>query len=102
MARDNFPLKKGIFGPMGQKDGKFLFWLTPEQMITFLGLKNHTFPQEAFFWNGLYKNKMFQKVSFPVSDVDVAPTCKVVSETELGENLNSEPPEDIFSSVIRK
>ena len=45
---------------------------------------------------------MFQKVSFPVSDVDVAPTCKVVSETELGETLNSEPPEDIFSSVIRK
>ena len=27
---------------MGQKDDDFLFWSTPEPMVTFLGLKNHT------------------------------------------------------------
>ena len=44
MAKENFPLKKGNFRPMGQKDGDFLFWSTPEPMVTFLGLKNHTSP----------------------------------------------------------
>ena len=39
MAKDNFPLKKGNFWPMGQKDGNFLFWSTPEPVVTFLGLK---------------------------------------------------------------
>ena len=39
MASNNFPLKKGIFWPMGQK---FLFWSMLEPMVTFLGLKNHT------------------------------------------------------------
>ena len=44
MARNNFPMKKGIFWPMGQKDGNFLFWSMPEPMVTFLGLKNHISP----------------------------------------------------------
>ena len=44
MAWDNFPLIKGIFWSMGKKDGDFLFWSTPEPMVTFLGLKNHTSP----------------------------------------------------------
>ena len=44
MPGDNFPLKKGNFLPMGQKDCDFLFWSTPEPMVTFLGLKNHTCP----------------------------------------------------------
>ena len=44
MAREKFPLKKGNFWPMGQKDGDFLFWSTPEPMVTFLGLKNQTSP----------------------------------------------------------
>ena len=44
MAGDNFLLKKGIFGPMGQKDDNFLFWSTPEPTVTFLGLENHTSP----------------------------------------------------------
>ena len=44
MPGENFPLKKVNFWPMGQKDGDFLFWSTPEPMVTFLGLKNHTSP----------------------------------------------------------
>ena len=44
MAREKFPLKKGNFWPMGQKDGDFLFWSTLEPMVTFLGLKNQTSP----------------------------------------------------------
>ena len=34
----------GIFWPMGQKDGNYLFWSTPEPMATFLGFKNYTSP----------------------------------------------------------
>ena len=49
MHGENFPLKKGNFLPMGQKDGDFLFWSMPEPMVTFLGLKNHTSPYEAVF-----------------------------------------------------
>ena len=41
MARDNFPLKRGIFWPMDQKYGDFLFWSTPEPLVTYLGSKNH-------------------------------------------------------------
>ena len=44
MASENFPSKRCNFWPMGQEDGDFLFWSTPEPMVTFLGLKNHTFP----------------------------------------------------------
>ena len=44
MPGENFPLKKVNFWPMGQKDVDFLFWSTPEPMITFLGLKNNTSP----------------------------------------------------------
>ena len=44
LPKENFPLKKVNFLPMGQKDGDFLFWSTPEPMVTFLGLKNHTSP----------------------------------------------------------
>ena len=44
MTRENFPLKKCKFWPMGQKDGDFLFWSMPGPMETFLGLKNHTYP----------------------------------------------------------
>ena len=44
MAREKFPLKKGNFWPMGQKDGNFLFWSTPKPMVTLLGLQNHTSP----------------------------------------------------------
>ena len=29
---------------MGQKDGNFLFRSKPDTMVTFLGLKNHTYP----------------------------------------------------------
>ena len=49
MAGENFPLKKGIFWPMGQKDGNLWFWSMLEPVVTFLGLKNHTSPNEAFF-----------------------------------------------------
>ena len=39
-----FSCKMSIFWPMGQKAGNFLFWSTPEPMVTFLVLKNHTSP----------------------------------------------------------
>ena len=35
MPVENFPLKKGNFWPMGQKDGNFLFSSMPEKMVTF-------------------------------------------------------------------
>ena len=38
-----FSIKKG------KKDGDFLFQLMPEPMVIFLELKNHTFPEDAFF-----------------------------------------------------
>ena len=44
MPGENFPLKKVNFLPMDQKDGDFLFLSTPESMVTFLELKNHTSP----------------------------------------------------------
>ena len=50
MARDKFPLKKGIFWPMGQKDSDFLFWSMPKPIVTFLKLKNHTSPKKVVFW----------------------------------------------------
>ena len=39
MPGENFPLKTFNFWPMSQKDGNFLFWSTPEPVVTFLGLK---------------------------------------------------------------
>ena len=36
MPGENFPLKKVNFWQMGQKDGDFLFWSTPQQKITHL------------------------------------------------------------------
>ena len=50
MPRENFPLKKWGFSEIGQKDGDFLFWSTLEPMVTFIGLKNHTYLQEAFYF----------------------------------------------------
>ena len=44
IENSKFSCKMSIFWPMGQKDGDFLFWSTPEPMVTFLGLKNHTSP----------------------------------------------------------
>ena len=44
MPGENLPLKKVNFWPRDQKDGNFLFWSTPEPIVTFLGLKNHTSP----------------------------------------------------------
>ena len=62
MAGDNFPLKKDIFWPMGQKDGNFLFWSMPDPKVTFLGLKNHTFPYDVFFWNTLYNDRRMRRL----------------------------------------
>ena len=33
------------------KDGDFLYWSMPDPMVTFIGLKNQTFPLGAFFRN---------------------------------------------------
>ena len=44
IKNSKFSCKMSIFWPMGQKDGDFLFWSTPEPMVTFLGLKNQTSP----------------------------------------------------------
>ena len=46
MTRTNsqFPIEKEGFLTNESKDGDFLFWSTPEPMLTFLGLKNHTPP----------------------------------------------------------
>ena len=44
IKNSKFSCEMSIFWPMGQKDGDFLFWSTPEPMVTFLGLKNHTSP----------------------------------------------------------
>ena len=44
IENSKFSCKMSIFWPMGQKDGDFLFWSTPEPMVTFLGLKNHSSP----------------------------------------------------------
>ena len=49
MARENILLKKDNFRPIGQEDDKFLFWSRPEPIVTFLGLKIHTSPYEAYF-----------------------------------------------------
>ena len=35
MAREKFPLNKGNFWPMDQKDVIFLFWSMLEPMVTF-------------------------------------------------------------------
>ena len=50
MARENFPLKKGNFGPIGQKDGNFLFRSTQEPMVTFFGLKIRHLLKKRFFF----------------------------------------------------
>ena len=42
----HFTLEFRVFNDwrtMDQKDGNFLFWSMPEPMVTFLGLKKHTF-----------------------------------------------------------
>ena len=38
---------------MGQKDGDFLFWSTPEPVVTFLGLKKSRSSLRSFFWDNL-------------------------------------------------
>ena len=53
MAGYNFPLKKGIFWPMGQKDGDFLFWSMIEPMETFFGVEKADISLRSFFWNTL-------------------------------------------------
>ena len=45
MARENLPLNKCNVCSMGKKF--FLFGSTPEPMVTVLGLKNHTSPEDA-------------------------------------------------------
>ena len=44
IKNSKFLYKMSIFWSMGQKEGDFLFWSTPEPKVTFLGLKNHTSP----------------------------------------------------------
>ena len=56
--QNNFLLKMGIFWPMGQESRwQFWFWSIPEPMASFLGLKHHTSPWKALFWNTLYRLK---------------------------------------------
>ena len=43
-TNSQFPIEKEGFLTDGSKDGDFLFWSSPEPIVTFLGLKNHTSP----------------------------------------------------------
>ena len=43
MVREKFPLKKGNFWPMGQKDGYFLFWSTLKPLVITHLLKTRFF-----------------------------------------------------------
>ena len=49
MPGENFPLKKGNFLPMGQKDSDFLCCSTLEPLVTFLGLKITHLVKMRFF-----------------------------------------------------
>jgi len=53
ILKSNFACKMSILWPMGQKDEDFLFWSTPEPMVTFLVLKKSHISLRSVFWDNL-------------------------------------------------
>ena len=54
MAGENFPLKKGIFWPMGQKDGVFFVLINATTIGNIFKVKKSDISLRSFFWNTLY------------------------------------------------
>ena len=69
-----FLCNMSIFWSMGQKDGNFLFWSTPESMVTFLGLKITHLLKKRFLEHPVFSNFQFsQNLSLPVPVEEVQP-----------------------------
>ena len=55
-GQNNFPCKIGVFWPIGQNDGNFVFWSILEPLVTFLGLKTAYVLNELFLEHAVYYN----------------------------------------------